>query len=101
MLRQKPTDGRITSRSEALAIASHPAIRLGFLDAQRGLGIDHDDIMARIEAETPPLAIKRIGWTVRLRYPTPDDVRLAQYRYEEGRLLVLQEGLRCRTRSSP
>ena len=100
MQRQEPVHGQISTRSAALGIVMHPALRLGFLDAQAGKPFDHDRIMERIASETPPRALDRIGWYPLLRVAS-DDVRLAQYRYEEGRLLVTQEGLRCRKWGHP
>lgn len=99
MQRQKPVHGHVSSRSAALAIVTHPSVRLGFLDAQAGKPFDHDHIMDRIVAETPQRALVRIGWRPLLG--AFDDVRVAQYRYEEGRLLVTQEGLRCRKWGHP
>lgn len=90
-----------------MAIASHPAFRLGFLDAQRGKPIDHDHIMDRIDSETPATALRRIGWKRREALPLFDNERalsqtaLAQYRYEEGRLCVMQLGLKCKAWGHP
>ncbi len=80
------------------AIVTHPAFRIGFLDAQAGHVLDHDNIIARIEGETPESALRRIGWGNLL---SADDIGLAQYRYEEGRLTVISEGLRCKAWGHP
>ena len=85
-----------------MRIVMHPAFRLGFLDAQRGHPVDHDDIVRRIQNETPPSALKRIGWDwLAWTAPTTKDVEVAQYRYEEGRLAVRQFGLKCRAWGHP
>lgn len=93
---QKPTSGEAPKTAASLlAIAQHPAVRLGFLDAQAGKPIDHDDIIGRIWRETPERALERIGWRIGILEPQ-QDVALAQFRYEEGRMLVVDAGLRCR-----
>lgn len=93
------TPGVARNADSRLRIASHPAVRLGFLDAQHGRPFDHDDIMGRIQRETPPSALKRLGYDCDLF--SPQDVERAQYRYEEGRLLVVKYGLRCRSWNHP
>lgn len=103
---QKPVAARAPGDvAERLAIVTHPAVRLGFLDAQRGKPIDHDHILDRIERETPTSALKRLKWSRSLRaslFPDGlDQAALAQYRYEEGRLLVKMAGLRCRSWNHP
>lgn len=82
-----------------LRIISHPAFRLGFLDAQLGLPFSHDDIMTRIERETPIAALDRIRWSRQLF--SAKMVERAQYRYEEGRLVVIKYGLRCKSWNQP
>jgi hypothetical protein len=90
----------------------HPAFRLGFLDARAGRPIDHDQIMARIFAETPAGALKRLGWSTPGVLQGPDllgertaetalSFELAQYRYEEGRTLYLEQGIRCKAWGHP
>lgn len=95
----KPVKGRAITFSDLMEIVSHPAFRIGFLDAQSGRGLDHDHISARIEAETPINSLKRLGWDAGLFGRR--SVAVAQYRYEEGRLAVLQLGLRCRAWGHP
>lgn len=85
--------------AQRFRVVSHPAFRIGFLDAQNGRPFDHDDIFARIEAETPPRALDRIGW-VSLAFD-PIAVNLAQFRYEEGRLAYLDKGWRCKGWNNP
>ena len=82
-----------------LRIVSHPALRLGFLDAQNGRPLDHDNIIKRIMAETPPTSLKCLGWDRELF--SQKDVEKSQYRYEEGRLLVIKYGLRCKGWNHP
>jgi hypothetical protein len=93
----------------------HPAFRLGFLDARAGHPLDHDRILRRIMAETPKGALQRLGWTTNQLFDGPDmfgvesdaaaraaqTVALAQYRYEEGRALFLEYGLRCKAWGHP
>lgn len=108
---QGPTDGLVAEGyGELLAIVTHPAFRLGFLDAQLGRPFEHDRIMDRIDAETPASALARIGWKRNNEpaglFDTPEPsrrarVEIAQYRYEEGRLLVVSEGLRCKAWGHP
>jgi hypothetical protein len=98
---QGPTTGEVArSGADLYAIVEHPAFRVGFLDAQAGRPLDHDKIVERVIAATPPNAWKRMRLAPdALR--TPKGVELAQYRYEEGRLLVIQEGVRCRKWGHP
>jgi hypothetical protein len=65
------------SIGELRAIAQHPAFRLGVLDAQAGKPLDHDLIAERLA-------------------PFDGDVKLAQYRYEEGRIVAVKYGVRVR-----
>jgi len=108
-------------RQKAMTLADlwqcvvHPAFRLGFLDARAGRPLDHDRIMQRIMAETPKGALQRLGWITAQLFETPDmfgiestaaarsghAVALAQYRYEEGRTLFLEYGLRCKAWGHP
>ena len=89
----RPTIGPATSRWDYLQIFTHPAFRLGFLDACRGKPFDADLSLARLRAETP--ANCKFRWN--LFYPEdrryPD--ALEQFRYEEGRLFVIERGLTC------
>lgn len=105
MTQQSPTSGRPPeTAAEAFRIVSHPAFRLGFLDAQHGRPFDHEDIVGRIERETPKLALRdrRLAWwTYWLAHDLPQAVEVAQYRYEEGRMLVTEFGLRCKAWSDP
>jgi hypothetical protein len=98
---QGPINGHQIAENVAarLRIVSHPALRLGFLDAQSGRPFDHDDIVRRIQSETPESSLKRLGWDRGLF----DDktIEQAQYRYEEGRLLVIKYGLRCKSWNHP
>lgn len=87
----------IKSVEDAFMALAHPAFRLGFLDAQHGRPFDHDAILLRIERETDARALKRLEW-----WPAAStDVELAQFRYEEGRLLQRMYGLKCRSWSWP
>lgn len=93
-------------------IITHPAFRLGFLDAQAQRPLSHEHIMQRIEGETPKGALKRIRWhpdgdseslfgIVHARKARQTACEIAQYRYEEGRLAVIQYGLKCRAWGHP
>lgn len=96
---QRPVGGWSDALDELMDLARHPAVRLGVLDAQAGRPLDHDHIGEHILAETPAGSLRRLRWP--LRPLTADEVAVAQYRYEEGRLLVLQAGLRCRAWGHP
>lgn len=94
---QQPVYGpRPETVKARLAIVTSPAFRLGFLDAQAGRPLDHDHIFDRIERETPPTALARMRW-----HRDAQTVSVAQYRYEEGRRLVLEFGARCRAWGHP
>lgn len=81
---QAPTTVPVASSfSGIMALVMHPAFRLGFLDAQAGLGLDHDYIGRRISTETPPGALSRLGYASGLF--DQQSIEIAQYRYEEGR----------------
>lgn len=98
---QGPVTPRIaTDIAVRFRICKHPAFRLGFLDALRGLPFNHDDIMGRIERETPASSLKRTGWN-RNFFSTAEAVERAQYRYEEGRLTLIKYGLRCKGWNHP
>lgn len=98
---QGPTCGDIATRyGDLFCIVTHPAFRLGFLDALAGKPIDHDHIADRIVRETPASAIRRLGISAASLFDTAA-VELAQYRYEEGRIAVIQEGLKCRAWGHP
>jgi hypothetical protein len=95
----KPTDGiAVRTYGDMFGCVMHPAFRLGFLDALAGRGFDHDRIVDRIYAETPEGALGRLGWTGMFYKP---NVALAQYRYEEGRKMVVEKGLKCRAWGHP
>lgn len=100
MSTQGPNGKRVETRDEAFVAVQHPATRIGFLDAQAGRKLEHDDIVKRIARETPPRALERIGWRVSL-FDAKIDVPLAQVRYEEGRLLVFDIGLKARAWGHP
>lgn len=98
---QGPTHGDLARTSaQFLQIVTHPAFRIGFLDAQRAHPLDHDLIAMRITSETPASY-----WQRSRRSPdafqSRDAIELAQYRYEEGRLAVLVLDLRCRAWGDP
>lgn len=112
--RQSPVSGEPKTYGDYLAIVTHPAFRLGFLDAQLGRDFDHERILDRIKRETPPRALGRLGWSAapgeapaglftaaETASTRAGVIELAQYRYEEGRLLVTQERLRCRAWGHP
>ena len=97
----KPTTNRAAQTiEEMIQIVMHPAFRLGFLDAQQGRPPDQDRIIDRIYAETPPAALRRLGW-LGLFDRWRGQVDIAEYRYEEGRLLHLNENIRCRAWGRP
>lgn len=107
-VRQKPIgDKRPETFGEMLWIVEHPAFRLGFLDAQHGKPHNHDHIVERIAAETPINALRRLGWDALhighdlFGLANGRRVEIAQYRYEEGRLAVVQWGLRCKAWGHP
>lgn len=95
-----PTTAQLSTFGDLYACCQHPAFRIGFLDAQAGRPLDHDAIVARIQAETNPRALARIGWDVPPAY-LAGKTALAQYRYEEGRIAVLEYGCRCRAWGHP
>ena len=72
-----------SSMNEFWVIVTHPAMRLGFLDARRGALHDCEDIVGRIVRETPPNGLKL--W--RRELVRKGAVEAAQRRYEEGRQL--------------
>src|ERR1700726_487315 len=107
-----PVHKKAMSFGDLFACVVHPAFRLGFLDARAGRPIDHDSIMQRIFAETPAGALKRLGWSTPSFFEGPDllgemtaqsarSFELAQYRYEEGRTLFLEHGIRCKAWGHP
>lgn len=101
---QGPTTGTVATEFDLrIRIVTHPAFRLGFLDAQSGAPFSHDNIMARIERETPSTALKRIRWRGLGLFDEKRAKRteMAQYRYEEGRLAVIAAGLKCRSWNHP
>jgi hypothetical protein len=95
----RPTTGEVSDDFDRnFAIVSHPAFRIGFLDAQRGRRPDPGPIIGRIYTETPKGALRHLGWTGR---GPLDEVALAQWRYEEGRALCIEHGLRCKAWGHP
>lgn len=111
------SDSPITEQAQTLAdfvsIVQHPAFRIGFLDARASRPFDHDLIMQRISDETPQGALKRLGWRSD-GDQQPDMLRLdeaqakrarrieiAHYRYEEGRILFIEYGVRCKAWGHP
>jgi len=84
-----------------MQIVIHPAFRLGFLDACSRKPFDHDLILDRIRTETPETALRRIGFGGDDLFGAYGNVALAQYRYEEGRLLVIRERLSCKSWNHP
>ncbi|WP_316172439.1 hypothetical protein [Bradyrhizobium sp. SZCCHNRI2049] len=111
------SDSVITEKAQTLGdfvrIVQHPAFRLGFLDARAVRPLDHDMIMQRILDETPSGALKRLGWQPAVDLQ-PDmfridaaqakrarQVEIAQYRYEEGRILFIEHGVRCKAWGHP
>ena len=98
-VRDAPTTGvPANTYGQLWSIVTHPAFRLGFRDAQGGRPLDHDRIADRIRAETPPRALERLGFGGHL---FREDIAVAQYRYEEGRLLHIDVGLRCKAWGHP
>jgi hypothetical protein len=93
------TNRKATGHAELWTIITHPAFRIGFLDAMAGRELAHDRIVDRIKAETPAPALRRMGWDADIF--SAYTVESAQYRYEEGRLAVIQVGLRCRAWGHP
>lgn len=98
--RQAPIKGKAQTYRSLWRIITHPAFRLGFLDAQAGKPPNHDEIARRILDETPPRALERLGWHEDRLFES-DAIEKAQYRYEEGRLCVADLGLRCRAWGHP
>ncbi len=99
--RQKPVEDFVPTKLEhGLFIVSHPAFRIGFLDAQAGRRLDHDNIMQRIVAETKDAVLKAIGWRTELMCDA-NAFRIAQYRYEKGQILQYQYKFTCRGWSHP
>ena len=97
------TGPRASTHAQHLVVVRHPAFRIGFLDAQFGRPFDHDQILNRIATETPEAALTRLRWWSRPLLGTPpcENVVLAQYHYEEGRILCIEYGLRCRGWNHP
>lgn len=99
---QGPINGDPAQNINArLRIVSHPALRLGFLDAMHGKPFDHDNIVSRIMKETPRSSLERTGWSGANLFTDSERIERAQYRYEEGRLLVIKYGLRCKSWNHP
>lgn len=111
-----PVHQKAMSLGDLWQCVVHPAFRIGFLDARAGRPPDHDHIMQRIFAETPAGALARLGWSTPQLFDGPPDmfgvdskqavstaksVELAQYRYEEGRTLYLEHGVRCKAWGHP
>lgn len=107
-----PVTKKAMSLGDLWQCVVHPAFRLGFLDARAGRPINHDQIVARIFAETPAGALKRLGWSTPEFFEGPNllgemtartarSFELAQYRYEEGRTLFLEHGIRCKAWGHP
>lgn len=90
---------RAKSVDELMSIVMHPAFRIGFLDFRAGRPLDHDQIRARIEKETPAGALERLGFSP-LSWE-PGDIRHAQVRYEDGRKVAAQFDLRVKGWSHP
>lgn len=88
-----------TTYGDLLWIVTHQAFRIGFLDRQNGKSFDHENIVARVLGETPPGALKRLGYAPDMW--EGDDIRNAQIRYEEGRITVVKFGLRCKAWGHP
>jgi hypothetical protein len=110
-----PVIARAKTLGDLYRIVQHPAFRLGFLDARAGKPLNHDLIMVRIIGETPKGALQRLGWLTQQLFDGPDmfavdssaaanaakSVEIAQYRYEEGRTLFLEYGVRCKAWGHP
>lgn len=103
--KQAPVNDLAQTYSAFRKIVTHPAFRLGFLDAQNGKPFDHDQIVERIYAETPTGALERLGWNgydlFAGRVQTRPNIEMAQWRYEEGRLVCLSFGIRCKAWGHP
>jgi hypothetical protein len=85
------------SLQDMLEIASHPAFRLGILDAASGSPFDPGDkISKRIYEETPRRARGMWGGWV-----SDGELELAQKRYEEGRICLIGWRLKVRAWSDP
>lgn len=87
------------SFAEFMHIVTHPAFRIGFLDAQAGRSFQYDGVAAWCWRETPMSASQR--WMLTTDMLDSNHEILAQRRYEEGRLLVTEYGLRCRSWNHP
>ena len=72
-----------TTYFELLQIFTHPAFRLGWLDATHGRPLDHDDIEKRLQ---------KTGTVFEScdKQLTKERVWLAQIRYEEGRMVAVR-----------
>ena len=107
----RPVTDRPLNLAEMLRIAMHPAMRLGLLDAQADRPPDPDRIMDRILRETPEGALKRLTWIwpqlpldlldLRFAERVAREVALAQWRYEEGRLLHLEHRVKVKAWGHP
>jgi len=100
MCDDKPVHRPAESIGDLWRCVTHPAFRIGFLDAMCGRQFDHDHIMSRISSETPARALERCGWS-NVDLFQSGTVELAQYRYEEGRKLFKEYGIRCRAWGHP
>lgn len=91
--------GLASSYAQFWSIVTHPAFRIGFLDARRHAPFDHEDIRARVLIETPSGALKRLG--INVERWRDGDIENAQIRYEEGRRALIEYGLKCRAWGHP
>ena len=96
----KPVHKKAQTLADLWQCVVHPAFRIGFLDARAGRPFDHDKIVDRIQAETPAGALQRLGWAG-LDLIDAKSFEVAQYRYEEGRTLFLEYGVRCKAWGHP
>ncbi|WP_316214324.1 hypothetical protein [Bradyrhizobium sp. SZCCHNR2032] len=111
------SDCIVTEKAQTLGdfvrIVQHPAFRIGFLDARASRPFDHDLIMQRILDETPSGALKRLGWQAAgdlqpdmfrieaAQAKRAKQIEIAQYRYEEGLILFIEYGVRCKAWGHP
>lgn len=99
-----PIERRAVTIADLWSIVTHPAFRIGFLDARAGRPFDHDRIFQRIQLETPAGSLKRGGWSgisLFAEEKGPRSVTVSQIRYEEGRFAFLIFRIGCKAWGHP